>query len=49
MYQTCKLYDFHPTIIYLFKVNNRNTRKICKICLKLTIKAFNKELFYTFF
>ena len=25
--------------IYLFKVNNRNTRKICEICLKLTIKT----------
>ena len=28
-----------PTNIYLFKVNNRNTRKRCKICLKLTIKT----------
>ena len=27
-----------PAIIYLFKVNNRNTRKRCKICSKLTIK-----------
>ena len=25
--------------IYLFKVNNGNTRTICKICSKLTIKA----------
>ena len=25
--------------IYLFKVNNRNTRKRCEICLKLTIKT----------
>ena len=25
--------------IYLLKVNNRNTRKTCEICLKLTIKA----------
>ena len=25
--------------IYLFKVNNRNTRARCKICLKLTIKT----------
>ena len=25
--------------IYLFKVNNRNTRKRCKICSKLTIKT----------
>ena len=28
-----------PAIIYLFKVNNRNTRKRCKICSKLTIKT----------
>ena len=27
------------TIIYLFKVNNRNTRKRFEICLKLTIKT----------
>ena len=25
--------------IYLFKVNNRNTKKRCKICSKLTIKT----------
>ena len=25
--------------IYLFKVNNRNTRKRCEICSKLTIKT----------
>ena len=24
---------------YFFKVNNRNTRKRCEICLKLTIKT----------
>ena len=28
-----------PTNIYLFKNNNRNTRKRCKICSKLTIKT----------
>ena len=27
--------DIHPTTIYLFKVNNKNTRKRCKICSKL--------------
>ena len=27
-----------PAMIYLFKVNNRNTRKRCQICSKLTIK-----------
>ena len=26
-----------PAKIYLFKFNNRNTRKICEICSKLTI------------
>ena len=26
-------------VIYLLKVNNRNTRTRCKICSKLTIKA----------
>ena len=25
--------------IYLFKVNNGNTREVCKICSKLTIKT----------
>ena len=25
--------------MYLFKVNNRNTRKKCEICSKLTIKT----------
>ena len=28
-----------PTNIYLFKVNNRNTRKRCEICSKLTTKT----------
>ena len=31
-------YEF-PANVYLFKVNNRNTRKRCGICSKLTIKA----------
>ena len=30
--------DISPSI-YLFKVNNRNTRKRCEFCLKLTIKT----------
>ena len=29
----------HPTNIYLFNVNNNNTRKRCNICSKLTIKT----------
>ena len=28
-----------PAGIYLLKVNNRNTRTRCEICLKLTIKT----------
>ena len=32
--------DFHnPDNIYVLKVNNRNTRKRCEICSKLTIKT----------
>ena len=29
-----------PANTYLFKINNRNTKKICKICSKLTINIF---------
>ena len=29
----------YPANIYLFKVNNRNTRKRCKTCSKFTIKT----------
>ena len=29
----------YPASIYLFKVNNRNTRTMCEICSKLTIKT----------
>ena len=29
----------NPANIYLFKVNNRNTRKRYEICSKLTIKT----------
>ena len=28
-----------PVGIYLFKVNNRDTRKRCEVCSKLTRKA----------
>ena len=28
-----------PTFIYLFKANRRNTRKICEICSRVTIKT----------
>ena len=29
----------YPANMYLFKVNNRNSRKRCEISLKLTIKT----------
>ena len=29
----------NPTSIYLFKINNRNNRKMCEICSKLIIKT----------
>ena len=32
-------YNPHPANIYLFKINNRNTRKRCKTCSKLTINV----------
>ena len=31
--------SIYLAIIYLFKANNRNTRKRCEICSKLTIKT----------
>ena len=33
----------HPGNIYLFKVNNRNPRKRCEICSKLTIKTAERH------
>ena len=30
----------YPDNIYLFKVNNRDTRKRCGICSELTIKTY---------
>ena len=44
-----------PANIYLFKINNRNTRKRCEICSKLTIKSPERRhwltlnIFHTFF
>ena len=32
-------FQYYPASICLFNVNNRNTRKRCKICSKLTIKS----------
>ena len=37
----------YPVGIYLFKVNNRNTRTRCEICSKLTIKDIIRWLFRT--
>ena len=55
----CSSCRIHPANIYLFKVNNKDTRKRCKICSKLTIKTLERcqwcrsgvffvNLFYTF-
>ena len=33
----------HPADIYLFTVNNRNTRARCEIPLKLTIKTLERR------
>ena len=35
--------DLFPANIYLFKVNNRNTRKTCEIYSKLTIKTSKRR------
>ena len=38
----CCHFFYYPDLsagIYLFKINNRNTRAICEICLQLTIKT----------
>ena len=43
----------NPANIYFFKINNRNTRKSCEICSKLTIKTpelltlLNLNIFHT--
>ena len=36
-----------PVDIYLFKVNNRNTRTRCEICSKLTIKIQEQREYFT--
>ena len=33
-----ELQNYHPASIYLFKVNNENSRAMCEIWPKLTIK-----------
>ena len=37
--QKQSMFNTFPAGIYLHKVNNRNTRKRCEICSKLTIKT----------
>ena len=37
-----------PPYIYFFKVNNRNSRKKCEICSKLTIKTSEQPLWRRF-
>ena len=34
-----KSLSYNPAGIYLFKVNNRNTRTKCEICSELTMKT----------
>ena len=36
-----------PANIYLFKVNNRNTKRRCEICSKLTIKTPERLHFFS--
>ena len=33
----------NPANIYLFKLNNKNTKKQCEICSKLTIKTLEQR------
>ena len=42
--ETFSTFLFCPVGIYLFKVNNRKNSKICKICLKLTVKTPNNVM-----
>ena len=42
MQQICKRIPM-PKMIYLFKVNSRNTRRRCEICSKLTIKITERR------
>ena len=42
MYAVQVFSDYAPANIYLFKVNNKNIRKRCEICSKLTIKTPEK-------
>ena len=37
-------HQYLPVDIYMFKVNNRNTRTRCEICSKLTIKTSDEKI-----
>ena len=39
----------NPANIYLFKVNNRNTRKRCEVCSKLAVKTPERLALNTLF
>ena len=40
---------FDLAVIYLFKINSRNTRERSKIYSNLTTKVINMDIFRTFF
>ena len=41
---TSELCDLYSVNIDLYKVNNRNTNKVCEICQTLTIKTPERRL-----
>ena len=43
-FSVCQLPCTNPASIYLIKVNNRKTRIMCEICLKLTISKHQNEV-----
>ena len=43
MLHLIKVNSNNPADIYFFKSINRNTRKRCEVCLKLTIKTPERE------
>ena len=48
MYSTVSLGVNFTANIYLFKVNNRSTRKRCEICSKFTIKTPERRQLVSF-
>ena len=41
--EICPTTEFFLVRIYMFKVNNRNSRTRCEICSKLTIKTLERH------